>query len=164
MLVSGRVSADHRNCIPVVFHQDHIGIRELQALLLKLCLLAKASGRPEIINRVIGWTQESSWRFLGDVSKTELVVRRHHSGNTWMLIRRVFLFLIALSDCWIRGGCLFVVFYFSVAHGQSNGSCGVHLLMFASLAMWNLDYLHYHARTISAANDKQIWMFFIEYS
>ena len=56
LLVSGRVSADHRNCIPVVFHQDHIGIRELQALLLKLCLLAKASGVSEIFQTGSGWT------------------------------------------------------------------------------------------------------------
>ena len=36
--------------------------------------------------------------------------------------------------------------------------------MFAPLAMWNLDYLYYHGRMISAVNDKQICMFFIEYS
>ena len=40
--------------------------------------------------------------------------RRYHSGSNWMHIRRVvfLISIIALSDCWIRGGCLFVLFFF----------------------------------------------------
>ena len=121
MLVSGRVSADNwwtaSQWFSIRITLESVNCKHY---CWSFAYWPRHRGFPRFPNS--GWTvgfrldlRVGLWDFLGMFQIFGVVrnmvrplnCRRHHSGNTWMLIRRVFLFLIALGDCWIRGGCLF---------------------------------------------------------
>lgn len=86
-------------------------------------------------NRLV--TEESSWRLkIFGVVRNMLspsIFKRYHSGNNWMLTRRV-VFFSSCSQWLFEQRWLFVCSVLFFCGKWWNGSCGVHLLLFPSIS------------------------------